>query len=105
MNYNDATQQLRALITRKMTLNRRLLALQVLISATGLATPGIAFAYMDPGTVSLLIQGLIGAIAAAGAAVSLWWNNIRSFFDRLKNKGNAKPLNPENSDNDHASNK
>ena len=90
---------------KRKPLKKELLAWQILILATGLATPGMAFAYLDPGTVSLLIQGLIGAIAAAGAAVSLWWNNIKGFFGRLKNRGNTEPQTGDNSDDDHTSTK
>ena len=41
-----------------------------------------ALAYLDPGTGSLMIQMAIGAVAAAGAAVSVYWQKLRSFFSR-----------------------
>jgi uncharacterized membrane protein len=41
-----------------------------------------ALAYLDPGTGSLMIQMAIGAVAAAGAAVSVYWHRLRSFFSR-----------------------
>lgn len=39
-----------------------------------------AYAYLDPGTGSLIIQGIIGAFALAAATVTGWWYKVRSFF-------------------------
>ncbi len=44
--------------------------------------PPRAFAYLDPGTGSLIIQSVIAAIAAVGVAVRLYWSRIRSWFQR-----------------------
>lgn len=41
-----------------------------------------AEAYLDPGTGSLMVQMVIGAIAAAGAAFTVYWQRIREFFGR-----------------------
>jgi hypothetical protein len=35
---------------------------------------------LDPGTGSLILQGLLAAIAAAAAAAALYWNRILLFF-------------------------
>jgi hypothetical protein len=35
-----------------------------------------AFAYLDPGTGSMLIQGLIAAIAMAGITGRLYWHKL-----------------------------
>lgn len=43
-----------------------------------------AFAYIDPGTGSALIQGLIAAIAAIGITAKLYWHRIVNFFSRKK---------------------
>ena len=43
-----------------------------------------AYAYLDPGTGSLLIQGIIASIAAAGAIVRLYWHRIISVFRSQK---------------------
>lgn len=46
----------------------------------GLAlAPGIASAYFDPGTGSLLIQALVGALAA----VTVFWSNLKAYVRRL----------------------
>ena len=39
-----------------------------------------AFAYLDPGTGSLLIQGIIASIAAAAAVGRLYWHRLVGFF-------------------------
>lgn len=53
-------------------------------------SPVTAFAYFDPGTGSLLIQALVGAIAA----VTLFWGNlkvrVRDFFSRGKPEADAR---------------
>ena len=49
-----------------------------------LALPGSAFAYLDPGTGSILIQGLIAAVAAVGVTLRLYWHRFIGFFKRNK---------------------
>ena len=39
-----------------------------------------AFAYLDPGTGSIILQAIIGAFAVAGATISVYWQRVRSFF-------------------------
>ena len=39
-----------------------------------------AYAYLDPGTGSLIIQIVIGAIAAIGVTLKLYWHKFRVFF-------------------------
>ncbi len=41
-----------------------------------------AHAYIDPGTGSILIQGLIAAIAAIGVTLKLYWHRFTGFFSR-----------------------
>lgn len=44
-----------------------------------LFAPGTAHAYIDPGTGSLLLQGILGAIAAGMVAVSFYWQRFKDF--------------------------
>jgi len=44
--------------------------------------PAESFAYIDPGTGSILIQGIIGAIAAIGVTLKLYWHRIVAYFRR-----------------------
>lgn len=37
-----------------------------------------AFAYLDPGTGSMLLQVILGGIAAVGVAIKLFWYKIRA---------------------------
>ena len=39
-----------------------------------------AYAYLDPGTGSILLQGLIAGIASAMAFLSIYWQKVKSFF-------------------------
>ena len=41
-----------------------------------------AYGYIDPGTGSLIIQGVIGAIAAIAVTVKLYWHKLKLFFLR-----------------------
>ena len=43
-----------------------------------------AYAYLDPGTGSLLLQGLIGGIAAVMAFLSIYWQKVKAFFSKEK---------------------
>ena len=43
-----------------------------------------AYAYIDPGTGTIILQALIGGIVAAGAAISLYWRKLKSFFSKKK---------------------
>ena len=49
-----------------------------------------AFAYLDPGTGSILIQGLIGGFAATVAFGSIYWQKVKAFFSKdISNKDNS----------------
>ena len=57
---------------------------KILIFLIILLHTSIAYAYLDPGTGSLLLQGLIAALAAAGAAITVYWNKLKSLFSKKK---------------------
>lgn len=55
--------------------------------ALALWTPVLAFtpaahAYVDPGTGSLILQGLVAAIAGISVTVGLYWERIKAFVRR-----------------------
>jgi hypothetical protein len=41
-----------------------------------------AAAYLDPGTGSMILQGIIAAIAVAGFTIKSYWYRIRAFFGK-----------------------
>ena len=47
-----------------------------------------ANAYLDPGTGSIILQAILGFIAAAIATLSFYWNKVKLFLIKLfkKNK-------------------
>ena len=54
----------------------RLIPLAILV----LLTSRPAYAYLDPGTGSVLVQGLLAALAVGSAAVAAFWSRIRRFI-------------------------
>ena len=47
-----------------------------------LASPSTAFAYIEPGTGSMLIQSLLAAIAAGLVFGRTIWHRVKTFFNR-----------------------
>jgi len=47
-----------------------------------------AYAYLDPGTMSLVFQSIIGAIAGIAAFGSLYWRKIKSVLTGFFSKDN-----------------
>lgn len=43
-------------------------------------------AYLDPGTGSMLLQVILGGIAAVGVAMKLYWHKLRAAFGMGKKK-------------------
>ncbi len=58
----------------------RSVAAGALAFALLLAAPRDAAAYIDPGTGSLILQGLIGAFAIAAVTLRGYWYRIKAFF-------------------------
>jgi hypothetical protein len=57
-----------------------------------------AYAYIDPGTGSMLLQALIGGFAVAGAVVSSYYSRIKAAVGRWRGRdgdpGNHKDHSP-----------
>ena len=43
--------------------------------SVSMTTP--AFAYLDPGTGSMVLQAIVGGMAVAGATVGVYWTKVR----------------------------
>ena len=50
---------------------------------------GNAYAYLDPGTGSMLLQVVLGGVAALAVALKLFWYRILAFLGLRKNKVEA----------------
>tara|TARA_Y100001958_G_C21127643_1_gene469869 strand:- start:230 stop:448 length:219 start_codon:yes stop_codon:yes gene_type:complete len=42
-----------------------------------------AYAYLDPGSGSIILQAILGFIAATLATASFYWTKIKIFFSKL----------------------
>ena len=45
-----------------------------------------AHAYLDPGTGSIILQALLGALAATASYIIFYWNKVKNFFKKIFNK-------------------
>ena len=43
-----------------------------------------AVAYLDPGTGSMLLQVILGGVAAVGVAIKLYWHKLRAALGATK---------------------
>lgn len=64
-------------------MNQRTVLWSVLALAA-LTSP--AYAYLDPGTGSILLQALIGGIAASVTVLSLYYQKVKTFFSGIFSK-------------------
>jgi len=56
----------------------------------------VAYAYIDPGTGSMILQAVLAAIVGSAVAIKIFWRKIKSLCLRLVGKGN--PRNPTQTD-------
>ena len=54
-----------------------------------------AYAYLDPGSGSYILQMLAGGLLAASFAIKTFWKNIKSFFTNLFSKKKKDERNPQ----------
>ena len=57
---------------------------QIIITSVLIVFSPQTFAYLDPGTGSMILQGLIAGIAVAGFTIKTYWYRILSFFGKDK---------------------
>lgn len=65
---------------RYFTRLRRVLVIFVLFY---LLFPRAAYAYIDPGTGSFLLQMLIAALVGTALSVKVFWNKVKNLFKKL----------------------
>lgn len=63
--------------------------MRVLLTVLLMLATADVLAYLDPGTGSMLLQVVLGGIAAVGVAIKLYWHKLRAAF------GMAKKADPE----------
>tara|TARA_B100000029_G_scaffold480374_1_gene528353 strand:+ start:497 stop:706 length:210 start_codon:yes stop_codon:yes gene_type:complete len=51
------------------------------------------YAYLDPGSGSIILQAIIASLAAAGTTISVFWKKIKIFFSKVVNLKNKKKTN------------
>ena len=47
--------------------------------------PSTSYAYLDPGTGRILLQAILGAIAAGFMTISIWWQKFKSLISKIFN--------------------
>ncbi len=52
-----------------------------------------AYAYLDPGTGSIILQALLGLIAAVGATIGLYWQRFKNLIKKIFNKNKDEKQN------------
>ena len=45
-----------------------------------------AYAYLDPGTGNMILQALVGLLAAGATAVSIYWQKFKIFMNKIFKK-------------------
>jgi hypothetical protein len=54
--------------------------MKLLVFSMILVFPLQVYAYLDPGSASLIVQGVIAAIASVVTVLSLYWQKFKSLF-------------------------
>ena len=68
---------------------------QFLIALFIFINPVYVYAYLDPGTGSMLIQMLIGGVVAAMFTIKMYWYQLRSYIQRKLGKEEDTQLSEE----------
>ena len=55
-----------------------------------LSNPVTAFAYLDPGTGSMIVQGILAAVAAVGVSAGIFWKKLKGLFGGRKGEGEGQ---------------
>ena len=58
----------------------------VLVPLFYLASVKSAWAYIDPGTGSMILQAVLAGVAAGLVVFSLWWSKIKTAWARMKGR-------------------
>ena len=47
--------------------------------------------YLDPGSGSVILQAILGGVAALAVTAKLWWGRVTSIFRRSRSDAQAEP--------------
>lgn len=62
---------------------KKILIISIFLS---LISSNDAFAYLDPGTGSIILQAILGAIAAGFSYCAFYWNKVKNFLKKIFGK-------------------
>jgi hypothetical protein len=65
---------------------KNLVLLAALASGATAISTQEAYAYLDPGTGSMLLQGLIAGLAATSVVIGRYWYKLKSYFVRTSDR-------------------
>ena len=68
----------------------------MLVLAVFLAAPHHAYAYVDPGTGSMILQLLLGGFVGAFLIVKLYWRSFKDWMQRIHSKFSANSHKEQN---------
>jgi len=71
-----------------MTLQKTFSRIKIQLAAISLLLPGFiisdAYAYLDPGSGSIVIQAIIGALVGVGITIKVYWEKLKMKFFSMK---------------------
>ena len=70
---------------------KKLMLLAALSSGATLMATQEAQAYLDPGTGSMLLQGLIAGLAATSVVIGRYWYKVKSYFSSVRTSNRSAP--------------
>ena len=84
--FSPATQSLWSLVFYSLSGERRSssISLSIFVVLSILCAPSKAYAYIDPGTGSMILQSLIAGLMGVLFTIKIYWTRIKNFLFRLK---------------------
>ena len=66
-------------------------SLSIFVALSILCIPSKAYAYIDPGTGNMILQGLIAGLMGVLFTIKIYWTRIKNFLFRLKTDEKKNP--------------
>tara|TARA_B100001057_G_scaffold435912_1_gene466576 strand:- start:681 stop:896 length:216 start_codon:yes stop_codon:yes gene_type:complete len=70
-------------------MNKKILLLSIIFKIIFVTN---AHAYLDPGSGSIILQAILGFIAAGIASISFYWSKFKNFLVKLFRKNKKKAI-------------